>query len=101
VRVRFRTEAAADLESAKEWYGLKRDGLDEEFLAEVERVLDLVAERPGAFPLVRPLVHRSLVRRFPYAGDATPVQLRILGALTGWRVTATPRGDAMCFRSVD
>ena len=67
MQVRFRTEAAADLESAKEWYGLKREGLDKDFLAEVERVLDLVAERPGAFPLVRPLVRRSLVRRFPYA----------------------------------
>jgi plasmid stabilization system protein ParE len=67
VQVRFRTEAAADVESAKEWYGLKREGLDDEFLAEVERVLALVAERPTAFPLVRPLVRRSLVRRFPYA----------------------------------
>jgi plasmid stabilization system protein ParE len=33
----------------------------------VERVLDLIAESPGAFPLVGAVVHRSLVRRFPYA----------------------------------
>jgi plasmid stabilization system protein ParE len=67
VRVRFRTEAASDLESAAAWYGKQREGLGQEFVAAVGQVLELVADRPDAFPLVAPRVRRSLVRRFPYA----------------------------------
>ena len=67
MQVRFRTEAASDLESAAAWYGQQREGLGREFLTDVARALDLVAERPDAFPLVAHQVRRTLVHRFPYA----------------------------------
>ena len=75
MQVRFRREAASDLESAATWYGQQREHLGGEFLAEVELALELVCERPDAFPLVAHQVRRSLVHRFPYAvyyrvGDA-------------------------------
>ena len=75
MQVRFRTEAASDLESAAAWYGRQREGLGRAFLAEVDQALELVSARPDAFPLVAHRVRRSLVHRFPYAvyyrvGDA-------------------------------
>lgn len=67
MQIRFRTEAASDLESAAAWYGRQREGLGREYLAEVDHALDLICERPDAFPLVAHQVRRSLVHRFPYA----------------------------------
>jgi hypothetical protein len=50
VRVRFRLEAAADVEAARTWYDEQRNGLGDEFVAAVESGVELVIEFPEAFP---------------------------------------------------
>jgi toxin ParE1/3/4 len=60
--------AEDDITQAANWYQDQRDGLGEEFLAEVEAALQLAVAHPRQFPCVRrkPEVRRVLTRRFPY-----------------------------------
>jgi len=67
VVIRFRTEAAADVVLAKEWYDAQRPGLGNDFLKALERVIDLIADLPEAFPEVAAGLRRALLGRFPYA----------------------------------
>lgn len=62
----FREEAAADLQEARDWYAERDEGLADDFLGEVERIVGLVAEGPHAFPLVHRTLRRALLHRFPY-----------------------------------
>ena len=63
----FRTEAAADVLSAWEWYEGQQKGLGAEFLNAVEEALSLVADFDESFPIVRADVRRALLRSFPYS----------------------------------
>ena len=40
MKVRFRTEAASDVMSAREWYDAQRSGLGDDFVAALERVAE-------------------------------------------------------------
>ncbi len=65
--VRLRADAESDLRAAMAWYEAEREGLGEELLADVDRVLAKMSERPASFPLVVPPFRRALLVRFPYA----------------------------------
>jgi plasmid stabilization system protein ParE len=67
VKVRFRTEAASDVMSAREWYDAQRSGLGDDFVAALEHIIGLVAELPEAFPEIAAGHRRALLGRFPYA----------------------------------
>ena len=67
MRVRFRSEALDDVESAFEWYEDQRPGLGAEFRIALEAVVERIADRPSAFIEVLPPVRRALLRRFPYS----------------------------------
>ncbi len=67
MKVRFRTEAASDVMSAREWYDAQRPGLGDDFVAALEHVIDLVTEIPEAFPEIAAGHRRALLGRFPYA----------------------------------
>lgn len=62
-------DALIELEEAAAWYEARRRGLGLEFIAEIERVVASVAERPHAFPQwkTEDPVRRALASRFPYA----------------------------------
>ncbi len=62
----IRPVAAKDIVRARVWYEEKRDGLGDEFLAEVGAAIELAIEHPMAYPVVRRQTRRVLVRRFPY-----------------------------------
>ena len=62
-----RPAAAADLDEAFLWYEAQREGLGEEFLNAVTRVMDALAESPRQYPVVHRDTRRALVRRFPYS----------------------------------
>jgi plasmid stabilization system protein ParE len=66
-RIRFRTEAARDVEEARAWYDANRRGLGDEFVLALERVLDIIGDLPEAFPETPPPFRRALLGRFPYA----------------------------------
>jgi plasmid stabilization system protein ParE len=65
-RVGLSAEARRDLRQTVDWYDRQRPGLGERFLQSLVDTLDLVTERPGAFPLVHLDIRRAIVRRFPY-----------------------------------
>lgn len=67
MRVRFRTEAAADVASARDWYDEQRVGLGDDFLRSLELVVKLVSELPEAFPEIAAGHRRALLGQFPYA----------------------------------
>lgn len=50
MRVRFRLEAAQDVEGARAWYDEQQDGLGDAFAASLEDLVRLVVEFPEAFP---------------------------------------------------
>lgn len=64
--VRLRTEAEQDLEDAARWYEEQQRGLGYQFLDEVMRTFDSVAEQPAMYPEVGRGAHRALIRRFPF-----------------------------------
>jgi toxin ParE1/3/4 len=70
-RVRFHEGARDEYVAAARWYEQARPGLGEEFQADVESYVDLVAERslPGTLAFVERNheVRRVLLNRFPYA----------------------------------
>jgi plasmid stabilization system protein ParE len=61
-------EAQLELRAAAHWYSEQENGLGEDFVAEVDRTLELVAEGAQRYPVWRPdrPYRRALVRRFPY-----------------------------------
>jgi plasmid stabilization system protein ParE len=70
--VRLSAEATDELADAAAWYLARRPGLDQELLAEVERVLPVIARAPASFPALLELpaelgIRRALLPRFPYA----------------------------------
>lgn len=65
--VRFRTEAAADVSLARDWYDAQSPGLGDAFVGSLEQIVDLIAELPEAFPEIAAGLRRALLSRFPYA----------------------------------
>jgi len=65
--VRFRSEAAADVALARDWYEAQSAGLGDSFVGALERTVELLASLPEAFPEIAMGVRRALLRRFPYA----------------------------------
>ena len=63
----LRLEAEADLEEARNWYEAQRTGLGDEFIEEVDVVLQRVGRASQQFPKIHGEVRRALVRRFPFA----------------------------------
>ncbi|MEX1256920.1 MAG: type II toxin-antitoxin system RelE/ParE family toxin [Gemmatimonadota bacterium] len=66
MKVRFRLEAASDVVSAREWYDQRRPGLGPEFFRSLEDTVDVIAERPDAFPEIAVGHRGAILRRFPY-----------------------------------
>ena len=74
---RARREALA----AAEYYDDEVEGLGDEFLAELERVLARVAEAPAAGSPMRAGRRRMFLRRFPYAvvyRELAPGRVRVI-----------------------
>ena len=65
--IRLSPRARADVQQAFDWYGSKRQGLGDEFIAALDEVLEQVADNPTAFQRFRRGVRRALIRRFPYS----------------------------------
>ncbi len=66
LKVYLRTKAEADLEDAAEWYEKQREGLGQEFLDDVLRAFETIAENPNLYPVVHRYTHRALVQKFPF-----------------------------------
>ncbi|MDD5273233.1 MAG: type II toxin-antitoxin system RelE/ParE family toxin [Methylovulum sp.] len=65
--VSFHRGASAEFIEASAWYENKRQKLGLEFIAEIERCILLVAERPYQYAVVHKDIRRIVVNRFPYS----------------------------------
>ena len=66
VEIRVRARARRDLEEATQWYEAQGTGLGSDFLDEVERAFEKIAENPLAYPEVHRESRRALLQRFPF-----------------------------------
>ena len=60
------TFAEADLEIAIDWYASRKEGLDQDFIEEIEKAIQRIEENPRQFAVVRKQIRMSVVKRFPY-----------------------------------
>ncbi len=64
--VRIRPEAEEDLKEAYSYFEQCRIGLGADFMLCIEDSLSKISRNPEQYPLVYNVLHRTLVRRFPY-----------------------------------
>jgi plasmid stabilization system protein ParE len=62
----FRPQAANEVRSACDWYEEQKPGLGARFAHALDELLQRIAERSSAFPLVRGEIRRAVLRQFPY-----------------------------------
>ncbi|HEX4128412.1 MAG TPA: type II toxin-antitoxin system RelE/ParE family toxin [Pirellulales bacterium] len=65
--IRFRHEAQLELAEAACWYEARRAGLGQEFVAGVQKTLELIASRPELFGIVLKDIRQARVSRSPYS----------------------------------
>ena len=58
--------AESDLRIAADWYAAQKEGLDEDYLEEIEKTLLRIQHNPQQFAFVRKKIRMSIVKRFPY-----------------------------------
>jgi len=58
--------AIEDIRETKLWYDSNRVGLGDEFLLQLDYLLDAIEDRPMSFPVVAKSARRALMSRFPY-----------------------------------
>ena len=58
--------AESDLKIAANWYAAQKEGLDEDFIEEIEKTLKRIQQNPQQFAFVRKKIRMSIVKRFPY-----------------------------------
>ena len=63
----FRPQAEDEALEVRRWYEARREGLGNEFGAEVDEVVARIAANPLAFQRVRGDTRRGVLQKFPYA----------------------------------
>jgi len=58
--------AETDLEVALNWYASRKEGLDQDFVEEIEKAIQRIQENPRQFTVIRKQIRMSIVKRFPY-----------------------------------
>lgn len=64
--VHFRPDAETDVADASAWYETQRIGLGGEFLDEILKTCDSIAENPQMYPLVHRETRRVVIHKFPF-----------------------------------
>ena len=62
----FRPVAQAEIDAAAAWYEGQKPGLGEDFVAEVQQVLNTMANHPERYPVADGDVREAPVSSFPY-----------------------------------
>jgi len=58
--------AEYDLKIAADWYYLQKEGLDQNFIEEIEKTILRIKQNPRQFAFVRKKMRMAIVKRFPY-----------------------------------
>ena len=65
--VLFTEAARTELVDAQDWYEAQVRGLGHRFRAEIDSVVQRMADNPRQFPVVFKTLRRARAKRFPYA----------------------------------
>jgi plasmid stabilization system protein ParE len=65
--VRFTQAARAELIEAHDWYEKEAPGLGRRFRAEIDKVVEGIADNPERYALVYKSLRRARLKKFPYA----------------------------------
>jgi plasmid stabilization system protein ParE len=65
--LRFTEAARAELIDAHDWYEAEAPGLGHRFRAEIDSVVERMADNPRQFPMVFKTLRRGRAKKFPYA----------------------------------
>lgn len=63
----FRPQAELEALEVRRWYDGRREGLGNEFAAEVDEIVVRIGDTPFAYQRARGEIRRAVLRRFPYA----------------------------------
>jgi toxin ParE1/3/4 len=66
VKAVFHPDARAEVEESASWYELRKPGLGEEFLAELETTMTRICEHPERWREIETGVRGCRMRRFPF-----------------------------------
>ena len=78
LEVLFRPRAEDEVLEVRRWYDGRRDGLGDEFAAEVDALVARIVATPLAFQRVRGETRRAVLNRFPYAIYFRPTSKAII-----------------------
>ena len=67
MQIRFHVEAEAELNAARVWYGLQREGLGSALMHRVDEALGRILDAPYSYPVVYRQLRRAIIRQFPFA----------------------------------
>jgi plasmid stabilization system protein ParE len=76
--VDFRRAAQQEFNQAALWYEQRQSGLGTQFVAEINRAIELAREHPLRFPVTHREIRCVRVRRFPYSVFYLAEQRRIV-----------------------
>lgn len=65
-RLLINAYAEADLEIATDWYASRKEGLDLDFIDELDKAIQRIQENPRQFAVVKKQIRMSVVKRFPF-----------------------------------
>lgn len=66
--------ALRELEEARDWYELQREGLGDVFVQNVDACIGAICRNPDLYEVVKVPHRRAMVRRFPYAVFFEPTE---------------------------
>ena len=67
LKVVFRPAGRAEFDGATLWYEDRRPGLGIQFVAEIDRAVDLASKYPDRYPIKHGEIRCIRARRFPYS----------------------------------
>ena len=67
LQVVFRPAARAEFDGATLWYEDRQPGLGIQFLAEIDRAVDLASQYPDRYPIKHSEIRCIRAHRFPYS----------------------------------
>lgn len=67
MRARYLSPAEWEMVQAARYYEARVQGLGFDFLSEINRVVKSIEDQPEASPIIKGLIRRRIIRRFPYA----------------------------------
>jgi toxin ParE1/3/4 len=90
----FHHAAAAELESAFDWYLARDERVASRFLDEVSRAIEMIVQSPQRWPMVRGKARKFVLRRFPFLiiYRDLPSMIQILAVAHGRRQAGYWRG---------